>query len=344
MRHEPLTNGRQRLRAAPVLAAAALLLLIYLIEPHKQGQPATHFRYNEKDHCGRFHPAVTKDEMARNIGTVVQQKWCGQFGQDRAIASLLNATTTAVRGTFVDLAANDAIRNSNTYALEQLLGWHGLCVEPNPKYHPGFGAYRRCALAKTCVTAEKREVEFALAGGKGHITSSGGAKKSLKLTCEPLSVLLAHHKMRAITYLSLDVEGGELDALRGVGCGVEIKSELVYVPSTRRCSWGCVGSMGLISTQVDWNTTTIDVLTVETASAELTKFLEARGFARVFCVALDSVFVAARLKKRATDWYGRIGRYMEPLCISDDLAACSAGTLLEQCSAACTRTRCVKTG
>ena len=64
--------------------------------------------------------------------------------------------------------------------------------------------------------------------------------------------------MRAITYLSLDVEGGELDALRGV----------------------------------DWNTTTIDVLTVETASAELTKFLEARGFARVFCVALDSVFVA----------------------------------------------------
>ena len=72
MRHEPLTNGRQRLRAAPVLlAAAALLLLIYLIEPHKQGQPATHFRYNEKDHCGRFHPAVTKDEMERNIGSVV---------------------------------------------------------------------------------------------------------------------------------------------------------------------------------------------------------------------------------------------------------------------------------
>ena len=50
----------------------------------------------------------------------------------------------------------------------------------------------------------------------------------MKLTCEPLSTLLAHHKMRAITYLSLDVEGGELDALRGVGCGVEIKSELVY--------------------------------------------------------------------------------------------------------------------
>ena len=116
--------------------------------------------------------------------------------------------------------------------------------------------------------------------------------------------------MRAITYLSLDVEGGELDALRGV----------------------------------DWNATTIDVLTVETASAELTAFLEGKGFARVFCVALDSVFVAARLKKRATDWYGRLGRFMEPLCISDDLEKCSAGTLLEQCSAACTRTRCVKTG
>ena len=226
MRHEPLTNGRQPLRAGPVLATAAALLLLWLIEPHKQGQPATHFRYNEKDHCGRFHPAVTNDEMQMNVGTVVQQRWCGQFGQDRVIASLLNATTKAIRGTFVDLAANDPIRNSNTYALEQLLGWHGFCIEPNPKYHPGFEAYRRCALAKTCVTAEKREVQFALAGGKGHI--GAGGKKSLKLTCEPLSTLLAHHKMRAITYLSLDVEGGELDALRGVGCGVEIKSELVY--------------------------------------------------------------------------------------------------------------------
>ena len=49
----------------------------------------------------------------------------------------------------------------------------------------------------------------------------------------------------------------------------------------------------MISTQVDWNATTIDVLTVETASAELVAFLEGKGFARVFCVALDSVFVAA---------------------------------------------------
>ena len=57
-----------------------------------------------------------------------------------------------------------------------------------------------------------------------------------------------------------------------------------------------------------------------------------------------STQVAARLKKKATDWYRSIGRFLEPLCISDDLAACSAGTLLEQCSAACTRTRCVKTG
>ena len=34
-----------------------------------------------------------------------------------------------------------------------------------------------------------------------------------------------------------------------------------------------------------------------------------------------STKVAARLKKKATDWYGRIGRTLEPLCISDDLAA-----------------------
>ena len=48
-------------------------------------------------------------------------------GQDRVVASLLafaaNDSTAATRGTFVDLAANDAVHNSNTYVLEQLLVW-----------------------------------------------------------------------------------------------------------------------------------------------------------------------------------------------------------------------------
>ena len=302
----------QGLRAAPVVVAAVALLILIFIEyvtPRLRGRPATTFRYNEADHCGRFRPAVSPREMARNVRTLTDKKWCGQFGQDRVVASLLNATTSAIRGTFVDLAANDAIRNSNTYALEKLLGWNGLCVEPNPKYHAGFEAGRRCALAKTCASNERKDVVLELSGGKGHIASSATGH-TLQLPCEPLSTLLTKHGLagRPITYLSLDVEGGELDALRGV----------------------------------DWETTAIDVLTVERASAELITFLAARGYARVLCVALDSVFVAERLRGRAADWYGRVGKSLEPQCISNDLEACSSGALFERCYEACTRTRCAK--
>ena len=35
-------------------------------------------------------------------------------------------------GTYVDLAANDAIFRSSTYFLDACLGWKGVCVEANP--------------------------------------------------------------------------------------------------------------------------------------------------------------------------------------------------------------------
>ena len=89
----------------------------------------------------------------------MQQRWCGQFGQDRVIASLLNATTTAVRGT---LSIWPRARDPQ---LEHLClrtrGWHGLASN-EPEYHAGFGP-TAAALSRTCVTAE-REVGVALAG------------------------------------------------------------------------------------------------------------------------------------------------------------------------------------
>ena len=132
--------------------------------------------------------------------------------------------------TYVDLAANDAQIGSNTYLMDKCLAWRGVCVEPNAKYHGRLRSSRSCALVDTCVSDEVRTVDFENAFYLGHIID-GRRLETTRMTCATLRGILALAAMRRVTYLSLDVEGHELAALRGV----------------------------------DWNATTVDALTLENA-------------------------------------------------------------------------------
>ena len=66
---------------------------------------------------------------------------------------------------YLDLAANDAKIGSNSYFFDRCLGWRGICIEANPKYHPGIQATRNCDLIKNCVSdREGAKVNFKFAG------------------------------------------------------------------------------------------------------------------------------------------------------------------------------------
>eukprot|EP00980_Cylindrotheca_fusiformis_P008217 scaffold1736_cov127-Cylindrotheca_fusiformis.AAC.31 len=63
-------------------------------------------------------------------------------------------------GYFVDLAAKDAVRISNTYALETFFGWNGICLELNSVYWGGL-AYRKCHVVAAVVGNKSMdEVQF----------------------------------------------------------------------------------------------------------------------------------------------------------------------------------------
>lgn len=82
-----------------------------------------------------------------------------QDGQDALVAQVFARRRG---GFFVDLAANDATRMSNTFALERDLGWDGVCVEANP-VHFWRLAQRRCAVVAAVVADEAdAEVQFAM--------------------------------------------------------------------------------------------------------------------------------------------------------------------------------------
>ncbi len=73
--------------------------------------------------------------------------WFSQYRQDEIVSRLLRGKRG---GYFIDLAANDPIRISNTYALETSFAWNGLCVEPNPIYWTGL-SYRKCHVVAAIV-------------------------------------------------------------------------------------------------------------------------------------------------------------------------------------------------
>lgn len=142
------------------------------------------------------------------------------------------------RGVFVEAGANDGLAQSNTMYLERHRGWRGLLIEPIPEL------YRRCV-----VNRPRCKVEHAALVPLGHPQPSvemrycnlmslvAGAMKSPEADAEhlrigsevqnvetytvhvparPLSDILDKHAIAHVDFLSLDVEGFELQALQGL--------------------------------------------------------------------------------------------------------------------------------
>ena len=141
-----------------------------------------------------------------------------EIGQDKWVVARMFPGVTD--GFFLDVGSGHGTIGSNTKALEER-GWKGICVDPFPVHMEG----RTCAMAKEVVSSEAgKVVDFHTHSGLGGIADSLGkwkeeAQKSpaVKLTTVTLADILARENApHFIHFLSLDIEGAELDALRGV--------------------------------------------------------------------------------------------------------------------------------
>jgi FkbM family methyltransferase len=144
-------------------------------------------------------------------------KFPSQIGQDRWVAEKV---FPGIRnGYFLDVGSADGFVNSNTWALEQR-GWNGICVDPFPSNMAG----RKCQMFREAVDAEGgHTVQFKEAGELGGISGYVDRwkdvvkdAKAVELTTVTLGgVLERAHAPSFIHFLSLDIEGAELEALRG---------------------------------------------------------------------------------------------------------------------------------
>lgn len=164
------------------------------------------------------------------------------------------------RGVYLDVAANDPIHLSNSFFMDTCLGWDGLCVEANPDYIHKLRAYRSCRILPTCVgDRHGQKVKFVLGGGSGGIQATnkhmeqwkkeGREHPTIELECTTIARTLERMGVAKVDYLSLDVEGHEMQVLRGI----------------------------------DWDKVRINVMTIEVSPKSVTvieEFLSGKGYVR----------------------------------------------------------------
>lgn len=121
-------------------------------------------------------------------------------------------------GFFLDIGAWHPVKLSNTKALEEA-GWSGVCIEPFLVEWKG----RTCQLVKKVVYSKAgKEMEFRQAsefGGldatlKAHRKRTETAKRIKVITSTIEQVLMETNAPKYIEYVSLDIEGAELEALK----------------------------------------------------------------------------------------------------------------------------------
>lgn len=166
-------------------------------------------------------PAIAID------GDVMAFPSLAQIAQDRWVIAMLQGMR---EGRFVEFGSTDGVELSNTFALESMFGWTGVCVEPNPAYFRKLTENRSAiCVERAAMVGPERIVEFVAAGVLGTVTDYmasdhydrdragiAAAEGVLRVkTMEP-NAILALAGGGAPDFISLDVEGAELDILNSI--------------------------------------------------------------------------------------------------------------------------------
>ena len=145
-------------------------------------------------------------------------RFYSQWGQDKWVSE---AVFPGVKnGFFLDVGSGDGTYISNTKALEQK-GWTGICIDPFPRNMQD----RSCQIFKEVVFSEAGQpVKFWAADDWGGIIDETHPRDKMQkynaptveFTTVTLGDILERAKApRFIHYVSMDIEGPELHALKG---------------------------------------------------------------------------------------------------------------------------------
>lgn len=163
-----------------------------------------------------------------------------QFGQSSLIDVLLDKKKN---GTFVDIGANHPTFNSNSNFFEHERGYSGYSFEPLPSYKEIYPKFRPNTKFYSYAVGAKEEtlilrVNEVTEGWEDQLSTlsvSNDDKGSVGLSVK-VAPLTFFDINRDVDFISIDVEGFELNVLSGINWG-EIKPSIV-------CIENCESSIG----------------------------------------------------------------------------------------------------
>ncbi len=219
-------------------------------------------------------PTFFTDYHDRIGKQAIQSGYNGQRGQDWFLdQKIFNGKTN---GFFLDIGANDPYELSNTLYFEKK-GWNGLAFEPQKRFREAWKKKRRVECLPNLLGAnDNEEVTFieydtdewqnALSGVEGYAVETGIniqniKSKKIQLKKSRLDTILKEKGIKHVDFMSLDVEGFEMEVLQGI----------------------------------NFNAVNIDVIVVENdrshlGDTKLRKFIKSQGYMHIARLSGDDVF------------------------------------------------------
>ena len=155
------------------------------------------------------------------------EKFFSQSGQDKIIKNLFFRSKK--KGFFVEIGAFDGIEGSNCLHFEKSMNWDGIAIEPSKTQFKKLSKNRNCKVLNEAISSTEKEVEFIevvdgltqMSGindenylSKSIIENNESTKfnkNKIKTSTFGKNILI-----KEIDYLSIDIEGTELDVLKSI--------------------------------------------------------------------------------------------------------------------------------
>ncbi|MBE0603335.1 MAG: FkbM family methyltransferase [Deltaproteobacteria bacterium] len=151
-------------------------------------------------------------------------EYFAQFGEDRILEGIFRHRS---KGVCVEVGANDGILDSMTCRFESM-GWTCLLVEPIPDLFRKIAENRKCIAKNYAASSVEGEASFFVAEEaigmsaleltrtqRKSISRAGGTIKEIRVRKKTLDGILEESGVDAIDFISIDVEGHEMEVLKG---------------------------------------------------------------------------------------------------------------------------------
>jgi FkbM family methyltransferase len=148
----------------------------------------------------------------------------GQFGEDRVLREIFGEQA---EGYCVEVGAYDGRTGSASYLFEKR-GWQCLLVEPIPALVEQIRERRACTVVNCAASDKEGTASFFVAENFEEMSTLdltpdrlewikeiGGAVKEITVRTATLDNLLAEAGFSEIQFITIDVEGHEMDVLKG---------------------------------------------------------------------------------------------------------------------------------